>query len=99
MKNNQIQGGSTRRSFMKKSVVAAVAASSLTIFSGLVNADQEVYKADGVTTCTAMNTFCVQTQIEGGTSEWQCPCKDSNGKIKVSGTVCDDINGTNPKCK
>lgn len=30
--------GSTRRSFMKKSVVAAVAASHVTIFSGLVDA-------------------------------------------------------------
>jgi hypothetical protein len=30
--------GSTRRSFMKRSVVAAVAAGNLTVFSGLVNA-------------------------------------------------------------
>jgi len=33
--------GTTRRSFIKRSVVAAVAVSSLTIFSGLVNAAGE----------------------------------------------------------
>jgi len=33
--------GLTRRSFIKRSVVAAVAASSLTIFSGLVNATED----------------------------------------------------------
>ena len=38
MKKDQNILGSTRRSFLKKSTVAAVAASSVTIFSGLVNA-------------------------------------------------------------
>lgn len=38
MNNNLSSSGSTRRSFIKKSVVAAVAVSSMTIFSGLVNA-------------------------------------------------------------
>jgi hypothetical protein len=41
MKNNRTQDGSTRRSFMKKSVVAA---SGMTIFAGLVNAaDNNAY--------------------------------------------------------
>lgn len=35
--------GLTRRSFIKRSVVAAVAASSMTIFSGLVRADSILY--------------------------------------------------------
>ena len=39
--------GSTRRSFMKKSVVAAVAASNLTIFSGLVDASEEQGSGNG----------------------------------------------------
>jgi len=33
--------GLTRRSFIKRSVVAAVAVSSMTIFSGLVNAESD----------------------------------------------------------
>ena len=38
MNNNSSSNGVTRRSFIKRSVVAAVAVSSMTIFSGLVNA-------------------------------------------------------------
>lgn len=39
MNQSTDSGGTTRRSFIKRSVVAAVAVSSLTIFSGLVNAN------------------------------------------------------------
>jgi hypothetical protein len=39
MNNDTSSSGLTRRSFIKRSVVAAVAVSSMTIFSGLVNAD------------------------------------------------------------
>lgn len=38
MNQNPFPTGTTRRSFIKRSVVAAVALSSMTIFSGLVNA-------------------------------------------------------------
>jgi hypothetical protein len=38
MKKGENSMGSTRRSFMKKSVVAAVAASNFTIFTGMVDA-------------------------------------------------------------
>jgi hypothetical protein len=47
---NDIQSPSsiTRRSFIKRSVVAAVAVSSMTIFSGLVNAaNGEIYIPNG----------------------------------------------------
>jgi anaerobic selenocysteine-containing dehydrogenase len=44
MNTNPAQTGLTRRSFIKRSVVAAVAVSSMTIFSGLVKAgDNPVY--------------------------------------------------------
>jgi len=60
MKTKPIPSGHTRRSFMKTSVVAAVAVSSMTILSGLVNASEagtysycamkvvEIFDVDGV---------------------------------------------------
>ncbi|MEN8796094.1 MAG: hypothetical protein ABF328_05235 [Akkermansiaceae bacterium] len=41
MKSENNQKGSTRRSFMKKGVVAAMATGSYTILTGLVNADPD----------------------------------------------------------
>jgi len=41
LKTEPSLSGLTRRSFIKRSVVAAVATSSMTIFSGLVNAAEE----------------------------------------------------------
>jgi hypothetical protein len=43
MNDNPTPSGITRRSFIKRSVVAAVAVSNMTIFSGLVRAEFEEY--------------------------------------------------------
>ena len=78
MKKDQNKTGSSRRSFLKKSVVATAAASSLTIFSGLVNAATDVF-GSGTTQGTGQ---CGS----GGSSSHSKPTKtcceitDSDGK-------------------
>ncbi len=74
MKKNPNPLGSTRRSFMKKSVVAAVAASNVTIFSGLVDAAEE--EASGGKKCTLsyvnVRTESILVFDDGeGTKTWQ----------------------------
>ncbi len=93
--------GLTRRSFIKRSVVAAVAVSSMTIFSGLVRADPE---GEGGT-ATATSTSCTIDTSKGCTNTndgkngqgYYCPCTKSSGAIKTMGAKCDDAIGTNPK--
>ncbi|RYG09055.1 MAG: twin-arginine translocation signal domain-containing protein [Burkholderiales bacterium] len=78
MNNNSSPIGTSRRSFIKRSVVAAVAVSSMTVFSGLVRAtngsdacygicnSSRTGKADGV-----LNSTC--TKKDGS----ECTCKYS----------------------
>lgn len=60
MNNPTNPSGTTRRSFIKRSVVAAVAVSSMSIFSGLVNAE-DVF---GYNTTVVVN--CVRDNHENG---------------------------------
>jgi uncharacterized membrane protein len=75
--------GLTRRSFIKRSVVAAVAVSSLTIFSGLVDARTEGKSGSSEEKCYT-DAFCVadtSCRAECGQSgTWYATCKvDSKG--------------------
>jgi anaerobic selenocysteine-containing dehydrogenase len=91
MNDNPRSNGITRRSFIKRSVVAAVAASSMTIFSGLVNAQTSTF---GSSTTTTPNGYhcskrtgvaCIKPEggpvDENGNAYWVCDCSgDSNKK-------------------
>lgn len=99
--NSSTNSGLSRRSFIKRSVVAAVAVSSMTIFSGLVRAG-----GDGtVGTETVTSTSCDIDTSKGCTNTndgkngqgYYCPGKKSSVAIKVRGAKCDDANGSNPK--
>ena len=48
MKTEPSPSGLTRRSFIKRSVVAAVAAANLTILTGLVNAQSDAASGNGI---------------------------------------------------
>jgi hypothetical protein len=61
MENEPTPNGLTRRSFIKRSVVAAVAVSSLTIFSGLVNAQIESYPTPITSICSLSTNVTKKT--------------------------------------
>jgi hypothetical protein len=92
---------------MKKSVIAAVAASNMTIFSGLVNAS--VWDADGGEysgtkgrPCTVFNGNCREHQLYPPNSAifWGCDCLDEvTGNIILMGAICEDQHGTDAKCR
>lgn len=93
---------------MKKSVVAAVAASNLTMFSGLVNAEGS-QNGSGGSGCTGIvitgkydPTDPNQCQRGPGTfsHEWWCTGGCSVGSEDFTDLIlkCDDKNGTNPLC-
>lgn len=104
-KENQFEG-TTRRSFMKKSVVAAVAASNLIVFSGLVNAsvfdyDGGFYSGTQGRLCSIFDQKCVEKQLyKGGAWVWICDCWDEVANTLVpDGAACDDQYGTNAQCR
>lgn len=99
---NETNHGITRRSFMKRSTVAVIAASNLAIFSGIVNASDEspspgsssgncspIFEAVGPK-CKYYNTI----HLKG----WYCDCLPEGGRRKIQGAKCDDKNGTNAQC-
>lgn len=75
---------STRRSFIKKSIVASIAASNVTMFSGLVDASEfaaSTYKKKA--TCHKVGFCGTGAGTKSCIGEW----KDSNGN-SWSGNVC-----------
>lgn len=90
---------------MKKSVVAAVAASNLTVFSGLVNAEGSE-NGSGCTTIVITGKYdpADPNQCQPGLGsfqdEWWCKGGCSIGAEIFTGLTltCDDKDGTNPSC-
>jgi hypothetical protein len=77
MKKDNKTNGMPRRSFMKKSVVAAVAASNMTIFSGLVNAGEgplDVFKYPDCKYCDIEKVPVDMT--------FAVPCVEINGRCE-----------------
>ncbi len=96
MTQNYPSSNLTRRTFIKRSVVATVAISSMTIFSGLVNAF-DVTDGSSTTapaTCTVTNGItCTQTNHPKHGNGYYCPCT-KNGKIYPMGAKCSVANPT-----
>ena len=91
MNDHPSSTGLTRRSFIKRSVVAAVAVSSMTIFSGLVRAEGE----GGTETVCAQGTPCSIKKVKDG-QIWQgglhdvyeCTCTGTVGCCTSSKIKC-----------
>lgn len=96
--NSSTNGGLTRRSFIKRSTVAAVAVSSMTIFSGLVNAG----------TPTSYGTYTCEKQVALGGAcykkddgKWYCTSENgAEGTCTqyYSGTQSATMTCTDPDC-
>lgn len=91
---------------MKKSAIAAVAASNLSIFSGLVNAAEMKYHQGNVGVkgmpCLVINHNCAPAQVNPGGAiiPFACDCEDVySSTIIINGAICDDAQGTNPRCR
>lgn len=77
MNNNSSSNSVTRRSFIKRSVVAAFAVSTLTIFSGLVRADQK----NGGYSCSKTTDGPLHVKIVNGKEQpygYKCNYKGQN---------------------
>jgi hypothetical protein len=79
--------GITRRSFIKRSVVAAVAVSSMTILSGLVNAQTSVTGSGtpkGYHCSKRSGVACFKPENgpvdENGNAYWVCECSGDSNK-------------------
>lgn len=87
----------TRRSFIKKSIVASVAASNLTMFSGLVSASQYNGGPSNQGGWPSRILLPCNLNSPGGERPdgYWCPCTDSNNTTPVWGAKCDDKHGRN----
>jgi len=89
MKTESSPSGLTRRSFIKRSVVAAVAASSMTIFSGLVEAGGAGTTGSGNAesdSCEKGNgTICNKIL---GSSVYDADGKEISRKCRKGGQTC-----------
>lgn len=99
---NETNNGITRRSFIKRSTVAAIAASNLAIFSGIVNAyDESPSPGSSSGNCSpiypAVGDKChhYSTMHMKG---WYCDCLVNGGRKILHVAKCDDKNGTNARC-
>ena len=86
MNNDLPTSGSTRRSFIKRSVVAAVAVSTMTIFSGLVNAGPTDYAPT-----PSCSPDSVTLRNPDGTSYSICWCMNGEGPGPRCGTKTSDV--------
>jgi hypothetical protein len=92
MNTQSSNNGVTRRSFIKRSVVAAVAVSTLSIFSGLVNAaDPAGYTVPTGTCKSGDKDKCCKDKFSGTDNAYTCTdypgyyC-DKNGNSATQGT-------------
>jgi hypothetical protein len=90
--------GLNRRSFIKRSVVAAVAVSSMTIFSGLVNAQTEVSSGtqQGDAACTGaqkQSKYWCEITSKNGTVYQIYECEKSGSNVVVG--YCAQKSGSN----
>jgi hypothetical protein len=94
--------GLTRRSFIKRSVVAVVAVSSMTIFSGLVNATLPESTGSG-TACVPGNPVPFTKKdtgtlviLDNGQNLWEYECEASGppGCCQSSSVVCGKFSAT-----
>lgn len=93
MNNELTKSGLSRRSFIKRSVVATVAVSTMGIFSGLVHA-QSGFSYCGASDCKPANDC-----EELGQGGWGYICTLNNGGALVQG-LCANRNGTGVRqCK
>jgi hypothetical protein len=83
MNTETSSNGTTRRSFIKRSVVAAVAVSTMTIFSGLVNAQTPAASGTGTggqTPCkSGTKTRCCIDKFGTSDNGYTCSGSDSSG--------------------
>ena len=96
---NEVNNGITRRSFIKRSTVAAIAASNLMMFTGLVNAAEESSSPNGNCVPVFPNVGPKCHYYDAVTLKgWYCDCRIGNQQLILNGAKCDDKNGTNAKC-
>jgi hypothetical protein len=96
MEENHSTNGLTRRSFIKRSVVTAVAVSSITIFSGLVKANPATNYPEPNECKIDTSKGCINTDDGINGQGYYCPCTKTNGTIKVFGAKCENASGRNP---
>ena len=93
MENEPTPNGLTRRSFIKRSVVAAVAVSSMTIFSGLVNASSSGSGYSPKKLCTLSKlTKCEPLSNEDGSVMMGCmaKCDPQGSRAERFQVECDE---------